>query len=75
MHLAYISAASPQASTYAEIAFDQMQLHADLEVVDGALAGSMLDKVIRLPYISPISRLYLPDISRYLAHISPISPP
>jgi len=31
-YLPYISLLSPQASTYAEIAFDQMQLHADLEV-------------------------------------------
>ena len=37
-----------KASTYAEIAFDQMQMHADLGVVDGAVAGSMLDKVMRL---------------------------
>ena len=33
-----------QASTYAEIAFDQMQMHADLRVVDGDVAGNMLDK-------------------------------
>ena len=56
-----------------------MQLHADLEVVDGALAGSMLDKVMRLPYISPISPLYLVYISSisrpYLSHISRVSRP
>jgi len=35
----HISLLSPQASTYAEIAFDQMQLHADLEV--GRAMGDM----------------------------------
>ena len=37
-----------KASTYAEMAFDQMQMHADLQVVDGEVAGNMLDKVMRM---------------------------
>ena len=37
-----------KACTYAEMAFDQMQLNADMKVVDGDVAGNMLDRVMKM---------------------------